>query len=57
MASDDVSASAHVELEDGADAETVRVAVAAMLLERFDIGHATIQVEEEVCEEAPHWHP
>ena len=57
MTSDDISASAHVELEGGADAETVRVAVAAMLLERFDIEHSTIQVEEEVCEEAPHWHP
>ena len=57
MTSDDISASAHVELEDGADAEAVRLAVAAMLQERFDIEHATIQVEEEACEDAPHWHP
>jgi cobalt-zinc-cadmium efflux system protein len=57
MTSDDVSASAHVELEEGADAESVRVAVAAMLHERFDIEHATIQVEAEACEDAPHWHP
>ena len=57
MTSDDISASAHVELEDGADAESVRLAVAAMLQERFDIEHATIQVEEEACDDAPHWHP
>ncbi len=57
MTSDDISASAHVELEDRADAEAVRLAVAAMLQERFDIEHATIQVEEEACDDAPHWHP
>lgn len=57
VTSDDISASAHVELEDGADAEAVRLAVAAMLQERFDIEHATIQVEEEACDDAPHWHP
>lgn len=57
MTSDEVSASAHVELEDGADSETVRLAVAAILLERFHIRHSTIQVEKDVCEEAPHWHP
>ena len=57
LTSDDISASAHVELEDGADAEAVRVAVAAMLLEKFDIEHVTIQVEQKACEEAPHLHP
>ena len=57
MASDTVSASAHVELEAGADPETVRFALAAMLQERFDIEHATIQVEQEVCEERSRLHP
>ena len=57
MTSDDINASAHVELDEGADAEAVRVAVAAILHERFDIEHVTIQVEEEACEERPHWHP
>ena len=57
MTSDDISASAHIELEEGEDAETVRLAVAAVLHRRFDIEHATIQVEEEACEEGPHWHP
>lgn len=57
MTSDDISASAHVELEEGADAEIVRVAVATMLRERFEIRHATIQVEAEACDVAPHWHP
>lgn len=57
MTSDDISASAHVELDHGADAEIVRVAVAAMLNERFGIEHATIQVEEKACEEGSHLHP
>ena len=57
MAGDTISASAHVELEEGADPESVRIGVAAMLLDRFDIKHATIQVEAEVCEEGPHLHP
>lgn len=57
MTSDDISASAHVELDHGADAEIVRVAVAAMLNERFGIEHATIQVEKKACEEGSHLHP
>ena len=57
MTSDDISASAHVELDHGADAEIVRVGVAAMLNERFGIEHATIQVEEKACEEGSHLHP
>lgn len=57
MTSDDISASAHVELEQGADAETVRIAVVTVLLERFNIEHATIQVEEEACEDGAHLHP
>ena len=57
MTSDDISASAHVELEDGAEPESVRLAVTSMLLERFDIEHATIQVEETPCDDGPQWHP
>lgn len=57
MSSSDVSASAHVELKDGAQAETVRLAVAKMLLDRFDIEHVTVQVEEERCEDGPNVHP
>ncbi|MGS1016113.1 cation diffusion facilitator family transporter [Allosphingosinicella humi] len=57
LASDDVSASLHVELAAGAEAEIVRLDVAATLLERFKIQHVTIQVEEDACEDAPHLHP
>jgi cobalt-zinc-cadmium efflux system protein len=57
LSSDEVSASLHTELSSGSDAETVRVTVAAALLERFGIGHATIQVEKEACEDKPHLHP
>ena len=57
MTSDDVSASAHIELEDGADSELVRLAVTATLLERFGVEHVTVQMEETACEGAPHLHP
>lgn len=57
VTSDDVSASLHVELADGAEAEAVRLAVAAQLLEHFDIEHVTIQVEAEGCVDAGHLHP
>lgn len=57
LTSDDVSASAHVELAPGADAESVRLSVATTLLERFDIEHVTIQVEVDACGDAPHLHP
>ena len=57
MTSDDISVSAHVELEQDADAEQVRLAVAERLHARFEIEHATIQVEEEACVDAPHLHP
>lgn len=57
MTSDDISASAHVELESGADAETVRLAVTSVLQEQFDIEHATIQVEVTPCADGAHLHP
>lgn len=50
-------ASAHIELALGADSETVRLAVAATLLERYDIERVTLQVEPEGCVDAPHLHP
>jgi cobalt-zinc-cadmium efflux system protein len=56
MTSDDISASAHVQLEPGANAEEVRLAAAAMLHDRFEIQHVTVQVEEVACEDAPHIH-
>ena len=56
LTSDDHSLSTHVELEKGVDFEAVRVSVAQMLHDRYDIQHSTIQVEEEACEEASHIH-
>jgi cobalt-zinc-cadmium efflux system protein len=47
---------AHVVLQDNAqDADAVRIATARMLHERFDIDHATLQVEARACE-GPHLH-
>ena len=57
LTSDDHSLSAHVELVDGADFETVRTAVAKVLHDRYDIEHATIQVEREACDDADGLHP
>jgi cobalt-zinc-cadmium efflux system protein len=57
LTSDDTSLSVHVELAMGADAEAVRTSVAAILHERFEIGHATIQTEAEPCEDGPGLHP
>ncbi len=57
LTSDDHSLSTHVQLQDGADFEAVRIAVAAMLHDRFEIQHATIQVEREECEDAGALHP
>jgi len=57
LTSDDHSLSTHVELQNGADFEAVRIAVAAMLHDRFEIQHATIQVEREECEDADALHP
>lgn len=57
MASDDHSLSAHVELSDGADFETVRASVAGMLHDQYEIQHATIQVEREPCDDVDGLHP
>ena len=57
LTSDDHSLSTHVELTEGADFELVRSTVATMLHDRYQIEHATIQVEREACEDAAGLHP
>lgn len=57
MSSDDVSLSAHIVLADGAESETVRRDVAAILHDRFNIEHATIQTEREACAAHEAVHP
>jgi cobalt-zinc-cadmium efflux system protein len=57
LSGDDHSLSAHVELADQTDFDDVRSAVAAMLLSRFKIQHATIQVENQPCDDAAELHP
>lgn len=56
VAGDDASLTAHVAIANGANPETTRSAVAAMLEEQFKIHHSTIQTEVEPCgdEEALH---
>lgn len=50
VAGDDASLTAHIEIAEGQNAQTVRRAVAALLEERFGIHHSTIQTETEPCE-------
>lgn len=57
ITSDDHSLSTHVNLQKGADFEAVRIAVTTMLHDRFEIQHATIQMEREKCEDAAALHP
>jgi len=57
LASDDTSLSVHVELRAGANAEVARTHVAATLLQRFAIEHATIQTEIERCDDGSNVHP
>ena len=57
LSGNDHSLSAHVALAEQTDFDTVRSAVGAMLLERYKIQHATIQVEREPCEDADGLHP
>lgn len=56
LTSDDHSLSTHVQLVEGADFESVRNAVAVMLQSRFELSHATIQVEREECEKMEELH-
>lgn len=57
LTSDDSSLTVHIELSAQADGEAVRAHVASMLRERFEIEHATIQVEHEVRDVASQVHP
>ena len=57
LTSDDHSLSVHVELSKGADFDTVRTQLAAMLHDRYEIDHSTIQVEREPCDDAEGLHP
>jgi len=56
MSTTDVNGSVHIAIEEDADGEEVRLAVARLLDKRFSIGHATIQVERMACaiEARPH---
>lgn len=56
MTSDDRSLSMHIEIGPEEYFEAIRTTVAATLLQRFGIDHATIQVEREVCDEGPAIH-
>lgn len=49
MSTTDVNGSVHIAIDEDADGEVVRLAVARLLDERFAIGHATIQVERMAC--------
>lgn len=57
MTSEDHSLSAHVQLGEWADFETVRTSVAAMLHDKYEIQHVTIQVEREQCGDVDALHP
>ena len=57
LTSDDHSLSVHVELSKGADFDTVRTQLAAMLHDRYEIDHSTIQVERERGDDAEGLHP
>lgn len=57
LTSDDHSLSAHVELNEGADFDAVRAAVAQMLEQRYEITHATLQLEREPCDDKDALHP
>lgn len=57
VTSDDHSLSAHVELSEEADFESVRASVAGMLHDQYEIQHATIQVEREPCNDVDGLHP
>lgn len=56
MSTSDVNGSVHIAIEATADGETVRLAVARLLGDRFAIGHATIQVERVPCGAAERVH-
>jgi cobalt-zinc-cadmium efflux system protein len=57
LSSNDHSLSVHVELSETVDFDIVRSEVATMLHDRYEIDHATIQVERVACDDAKELHP
>ncbi len=57
LSSDEHSLSVHVELSETVNFDTVRSEVATMLHDRYEIDHATIQVERVACDDAKELHP
>lgn len=57
LSSDDTNASVHVVLAPGADADSVRKSVTAMLDEQFSIEHVTVQTERDPCADSDAVHP
>ncbi|WP_199556364.1 cation diffusion facilitator family transporter [Sandaracinobacteroides hominis] len=56
LAGNDGTLTAHVQLAEGAEAEDVRRALAAMLEARFEIHHATLQMETSPCDDVEALH-
>lgn len=58
MSNDDVSCTVHVVLKEGADVDATRTAVQAVLLEKYEIEHSTIQTEgsDRQCGDEDHLH-
>lgn len=57
LTTNDHSLSVHIELAPKAGPDEVRIAVADMLKAKYEIGHATIQVERDACEDSENLHP
>ena len=57
VSSDDVNASVHLALSGSEESEDVRLAAAAVLRDRFEIRHSTIQTELTGCEDRTALHP
>jgi cobalt-zinc-cadmium efflux system protein len=49
LSSQQPSLAAHVVVHDGADATTVRHAVAQLLAQQYQLHHVTLQMEAEAC--------
>lgn len=56
LSSNDHSLSVHVVLTDAADFEAVRINIASLLHERYEIQHSTIQMERQPCGDAVELH-
>lgn len=54
---DQPSSSVHIELTPGVDRDAVRMAIAKRLSDEFKIEHASIQTEEQPCENKEELHP